>query len=236
LLSFGSEKRPANEFNFYGDIINNHVDCIRADENLPYNIEAMFGKERSYLGLTLSDCGIEQVALSLFRKIFHSRFPSISREGNALLNAKTLHAQAACNTSIAQNQATALKDFTDHLAAAIEFGSEIQDAIPSFISFDNAGRSIADSLQLIHRRNDETNFLEGSAKVTGTASLAFTESRQSHAGIKRFLRVTKKFSSVFADHVYTLQSLNGWYKITPAMVISKNCRCRAVPVIRFNED
>lgn len=54
--------------------------------------------------------------------------------------------------------------------------------------------------------------------------------------IKKLFCVSDKFHTVFSGHVYTLESYSGWYTVASSGIISKNCRCRMVPVIDFGDD
>lgn len=47
----------------------------------------------------------------------------------------------------------------------------------------------------------------------------------------QLVRVCKKSFREFSGHVYTLQSFSGYYSVTNANLVAKNCRCFAEPVI-----
>jgi hypothetical protein len=49
------------------------------------------------------------------------------------------------------------------------------------------------------------------------------------------LSLTKKHIRNFSGHVYTIQSHNGWYSVTPAQIIVKNCRCYPEPVLDLSD-
>lgn len=45
------------------------------------------------------------------------------------------------------------------------------------------------------------------------------------------LRITDRSMSQFSGHVFTLETVRGHYRVTPAGIIAKNCRCYPEPVI-----
>jgi hypothetical protein len=55
------------------------------------------------------------------------------------------------------------------------------------------------------------------------------------APLSRSVRITQKRIRNFIGHVYTLQSNNGTYSITPAQIIVKNCRCDANVIVDLDQ-
>lgn len=78
--------------------------------------------------------------------------------------------------------------------------------------------------------------LEGAGEVVGADLVAMAELLERSPAVKGFHRVTKKDIIVFVGHVYTMETDEGWYPVAPTATISKNCRCRMVPVIEFKAE
>jgi SPP1 gp7 family putative phage head morphogenesis protein len=226
---------PSSEFNFHGDIPENDVDGIVTNYKLADGVEAISCEEIEKLVLSLSDSSSLNSSTCIFPEVVNASGASSFGEGDSFIDGKSSHSQTIGLASVTQNDSCITQNSGDNISGAAILGGELQNACSVIVGFDDyltGGINLGDS---ICGRNDITGFFQSSRKPATTTPVDFRELTGGHSAINGLLRVEKKTVSIFSGHVYTMESELGWYSVTPANIISKNCRCFMVPVISFDE-
>lgn len=237
LVLKGHARRPGAEFNFHGDIPEGDVDCIAINDILPGGIESPGTEEIEKFVFANADIIRNSIGLSLDAEILQLGSSSASRQSAALFDGHFGESDFIGETCIAHNGSFIKENSTDRLPANTEFGGELLDTSAAGIKGVNFFAAGSSEINPSDRGDGIIEPLfESSTEVPSTAFIVDTKLSKCDIVIKGFLRVQKKFLSEFDGHVYTLESNNGWYNITPAEIIVKNCRCRMLAVVRFDED
>lgn len=194
--SLVSNGRSCHSFfvdNLYGDrVIDNKVDVVRADEDLPFS---------AYAGI-LKSFGNNMVSSTYARL-------SSAGVGGVLPEIFQPGASGGLDTKVA-------------LVGGLSFGDKsIGSSLGSF-----------DTMLLDYSVNDASVDLVFDAESEGAlaefipaSDNLFWEVRPSVVGVSG--RVIQEYSG----HVYTLQTLEGFYSVTPTQIVVKNCRCYAEPIL-----
>ena len=235
-LSQTPEIRDSSEFNFHGDIPKNDVDTIVIDNILSNRIETPEHEQIEKFVFALSyiirNCGV----LCFDSEIVNSCFSSGSRQSDPLVKTEISHTNEISFTTSSQNNSIFVKQSGNTTTTNSVDLREFKNTFSVSVSRDDIGRLRVDELQMLSGGQEVVKSLfkcEDNAPTTDIVD--FGKLFNGHAGIKRFLRVNQKSVRIFKGHVYTLESFKGWYTVTSAEVISKNCRCTMNPVIEFEE-
>jgi SPP1 gp7 family putative phage head morphogenesis protein len=230
-----SEAAPGFLFNFHGDIPKEDVDTIRADHLLPGDrITAtvqLIGEQ--YLarpdGRILNQdivCGGSHVGETDGTRCLNE----LASSGETHLP----HAEPIGSAAVAPFNAIAFQQHGDRPSGAGELSGEAQFAFAGHVARDNSllGKVCASVLagRNSARYHDATSpeFLAEIVRVH--ADSAGGVNNQGAPSYKA-LRVVDKRIRDFAGHVFTMETKSGWFSVTHAAVVSKNCRCYPDPQI-----
>jgi hypothetical protein len=201
--------RPAFAFDFYGDMADGDVDHITIADFLPDD----FPPSPFEFGGNLHFSDTDTMPHTSPRTNTHRSEPSITsvdHVGFPLTFGHSSHADVVGKRSIPALNIIADEQILDRSAGATILLRESEFTDPFSVGVDNG---IFRQIQAIVRNN---TLLES-------------------APISRSVRITQKRIRNFIGHVYTLQSNNGTYSITPAQIIVKNCRCDANVIVDLDQ-
>ena len=236
-VSLVSKTRLGSEFNFHGDIPVKNVDAIRVDNMLPFSVEIFDEQQLEKLFFSLSEVIRHFVSTSLETEIFEPRTPGIMGYCFSLLDAKTFHPKFTSRASVSKDHATFFNDISDYLTANLKSQRETHDALAVFISSDDISTL---TLNVFYLPSDRVDIIESITKclfeMPGATFIDFTKFPKTYSRIYSLNRVSQKSISVFEGHVYTMETEKGWYSVSPARVVSKNCKCYMRPIIVFETD
>lgn len=231
----GYASLPGSEFNFHGDIPKTNVDTIRLDNNLSSRVEVIDSEQVEQFIFAFADILANDSILSFNAEIIQFDFSGLLGKGGSFLGSHLTESDSVGITSISQNNPSLLQQSSNDLSGNIIDSSEGKDALTHIITGNNGINAVVDFLQIGNSRRCVVKpFLESGAQSSSTTAILDRVFSECHTVVKTFLRVQKKSVSVFSGHVYTLESDCGWYNITSANIIVKNCRCRMLPVIDFS--
>lgn len=225
-----------SKFNFHGDIPKNDVDAISINNILPDWTESLNDEQIEQLILAFSDIVTNTFIPSAFSKIDNMGGSGGFRKFFTFINGKFRHSDQVCFASVAQQNSVICQDSSDGLPTDIVFHGKIQNGLTVCISCDDIG---CITISEVFTSNGRDNIIESFFQSSGQVATAdfFINAKLFHSnfGVKILHRVDKKFISVFRGHVYTIESYNGWYNVASTDIISKNCRCRALPIIELSD-
>lgn len=237
VLAGDAKTLPATEFDFHGDIPENDVDSVLVEPDLARRLKTGGAQKGEHLILSLSDRGGLDPGPSVDAKIFHSFGSGVAGKAGPFISGEFGETNTIGATTISQDDARTGQNVTDDLSGApVDFGN-FQHAGAVFVeSNDGIGLAATGSGSYLSRNFVLEAALECGANTVSAALMGLAETAQRHPTIKGFHRVTKKVISVFDGHVYTMETEEGWYPLAATATISKNCRCRMVPVIEFKSE
>jgi hypothetical protein len=239
----GSESAMGSELDFHGDGSEDDIDVVDVNGFLRNYFVAvlqqtfmqfMFARSGQPVPSTLSGLGFKGEADGRVR--LSHRGISVRNQFAALRNRHFSHADRISFTDRAAMYATAGQDFRNCSTAASHGASDSLFALSGEVSADDG---IATDQALL--RANDVAFNENSVSDEGVAEsarLAWDELRggaKRHPLFDKLLQVTSTRKVDFDGHVYGLQSDNGWYRVTSANIITKNCRCYPEPLLRFDQ-
>ena len=228
------ERRRASEFNFHGDIPEYDVDCVSIDNNLPLRFEAIGTEDIEKLALSLSDGMSIGPSPSLVPKIFDPCRPGFSRKSGPLLPAQFAHPEPGSFATIPNGDPYFLQNFSNSRPADIVSVGQRQHALPGLVKQSDVISLGIDTGHFFRIRDRKSGIYQRPSEMIGAALVESAKSSHSHTVIKRFLRVSEKRISVSHCFVFSLEAeINGWFNLTRAGLIVKNCRCRMRPIVSF---
>jgi len=226
---------PCAVFNFHGDIPKTDVNAIRIDDLLPYWVKSIDEKQIENLVLATTDRIINHSVLGFDTKVFQSGFSGSFRQSDSFVNTQFAHSDFCCSTAISGNDPTTIEQFGNARPTDIISFRQSENAFPILIKGNDFIDIAFNGVNFCSDWNNVTAPVSQCLdKMVGTDGMPSTECRNGFPFIERLLRVKKKTVSIFSGHVYTLQSYNGWYSVTSANIISKNCKCTMRPIIKFD--
>ena len=227
---------PAGILNFHGDIPENNVDCIAINNCLPAWSESIDCKQVEQLVFANSYSSVGNGISSVEAKIFNSGFSSNASDRDSFLLAEFGHSNFVSSTSITQQDAVFLQNTGNSVSTSGVFNGDSQDTETRLILSDNITGIFPDSIRFgDHGESVANPFFESVNEMGSANSVVFAKTAKCNPGIKSGFRVQQKRVSIFRGHVYTIETFNGWYSVSPAQIISKNCRCTCSPVFDFEE-
>jgi hypothetical protein len=231
--SGAAEVRSKFEFNFHGDIPDADVNAVSFDHLLSNDgVAEAFQSGRDF-ALALADGGIGNIGARRGRHVPESGLSSLGNNVPSLFVGQSTHADKVGGALVAQRAASRHHASTDcEPSDAVSFGERelaftgsvrrrdlgvgqiaaiVRRAVNA-LDFDPAGPELLAEIVGVHADRSRSVFEHGARRY------------------KRLSVINKRFRD-FLDHVYTIESLSGWYGVTPAGIIVKNCRCYPEPVI-----
>ena len=236
-IRFINQPRLGSEFNFYGNIPENEVDAISVDNILPRNPTILDDKNIEQFIFANSNVVRDFIFTCFNPKIVNSGNPGIMRYGFSFIDAESLHSQFSCFAAIPEDNSIFLKNAINYLSTNFIKNRQRKDAFAIFISGTNIDDIVINAIFLTNDRQDiAKSIFQCFTDMSSTAFIDFTKLPESYSQFYTLNRVLKKSITVFDGHVYTMQSYNGWYSVSSTEIISKNCKCTMLPVIRFSDD
>lgn len=220
-------------FNFYGDIPDGNVDIVPIDLFLPDNIVPKILERIGDFSLSKSYSRIiDRIVRCSDFHVVKSFLSGFCDKLNSFMLANRAHAKIVSLTTISSLYATLTKNPRYYASCASVFSGQKKLAKAADIIRNNirfwkyefiARNTLVDNI--------DSDSLELLAKDIWIASDGSGGIFKHGAAEYEFLRVEYSVVTDFSGHVYTLETVNGWYSITPDRIISKNCRCYAEPIL-----
>lgn len=228
-LSPSAEKRLGVEFDLYGRAPDGDVDHVRPDWILPSNLMAERLNSCGNFALSDANCRIvETVCGGRGNHILGPGASGVGNEGDFLVPGEFGKPGDVCRASISPFNAGPGKDGRDHKATDPVLPGKSEFAGPGEVSVgDLALRKVRDFV--VSARNVSRDFdpsrPEVLAERCGVNSSDFGDFIERLPAGYKACRVVDNSIRSFSGHVFTMQTFNGWYGVTTAVIISKNCRC-----------
>lgn len=227
---------PGAQFNFHGDIPKGDVDCISAGDLLSNGFVPDGFEKLAQFALPGPDGGSLYGRRGVNAEVFHAGRAGVTAQGPAFLGSHDAHTHFCGPAGIAQDDPLVRNDACDDLSRNTVSSRQGQNAIAvEIIAHDGNGAGIGGLDAIDGGDGVAKPRTKRRRKSARAASKVAADRVQGIPPIKRLLRVEKKSVSIFSGHVYTMETVTGWYGVASAGVVCKNCRCRMVPVIKFND-
>ena len=229
-------KSDGFEFDFHGHIPEHNVDWVSFDNNLTSRIESPCVEKLEDLVFSQAYGRRFDLVPSVNPKVSQPSGSGSSRQSNPFISRHAGHANTHRLGAISQNNAMILKDFRDESSRAVISLGNGENTFSSVVGGDYFGATAPDEGKLIHGGNSESeSVLKLFGYSGGREPVLSGEFSQGRSPFNCALHVDEKIVRVFSGHVYTLESYSGWFSVTPAHAIVKNCRCFARPILNFGE-
>jgi len=236
-ITFNAKRLLSSDFNFHGYIPVTDVDAISPNNILPHWIESMSEKQIEKFVLALSDIITNDFIPSFNSKVFKPGFPSHFGKFFSFVGGKFRHSDFSSLAAIPNQDAELFNDIQYGTSTNIVPLGNTKNAFTFFITCDDVSFIRVYIVDFPSDRNfvpDE--FIKSLREPSRAATMFSCEFPNRFSSFKNLFRVSQKIKSVFSGHVYTMQSYNGWYSVSSANIISKNCKCIMLPVIEYNND
>jgi SPP1 gp7 family putative phage head morphogenesis protein len=235
-VCFGRETHSGLLSNFHGDIPQHNVDHIRTHDLLSgYRVAASL-QRISDDAFTGADRRVIEAVVGSVPHVGISDFPSGLDEAFAGLRSHGLHSDDISLRGSAALDTMSLKNAIYDYALTSIPQADRQDAFSGPISgYQFSFGQIAAAVVSRTTAIGKPDLYPASAELLADVVRGIANSCGGilHCGASFYkrLRVRNKRLRDFSGHVYTMQSRNGWYSVTPAGIATKNCRCVALPII-----
>lgn len=224
------ERTPASgKFNFYDDAINGHVDTAVIKGRLFDNFKPEFLESFSDFKLTRAAA----IVLSVFHNVFHVSLTSVSRQRTSFFKRRSSHPQVHGLTAVSKFDVRFFQALSDNAARDAKFTSERQNTFPSFVTADDLSNVKFHEVvrPAVFLGNNDSESAKFEAKHIRANVDLFGRKFEGVSSLYQGFRVKNLFFRNFIGHVYTLETVKGWYGVTHNSIIAKNCRCYAVPLL-----
>ena len=239
LLLFSTERVSGLTSQFHGDGSDKDIDIITINSGLLDTIYPTLSQEICQEFLTKAKIIlIDLPANSNFIPVFNSLFPpstcdiSFFSKLFFLLNRQLTHSDDISFTATSRLYSVAKELIFDGRSLdTILFGDSLRthpgNIIVDSIFYSKLFSIICRAVNITACINTPSSkMLAEIVRVDGKSNPNLIEGS---SFIKKPLRVVEKFSSEFSNHVYNLQTGNGWYSANDLII--KNCRCTAEPIM-----
>ena len=231
-LSSSADSKSSGEvaFNFHGDIPTNDVDHISVDRKLLLNFAASRANQVGNLKFANADGSVVSIGDGGFPHSGKSGIPRLGNSESSLFRSHGLHADDVGFGTTPDIGSVESESLPDAFTSEAEPIGQRENAFPGNIgSTDFSDCGITSSNRLLLGKNmgrSVADFSEGMAERLFVTSEGDGGLRKSLSRVKKNYCTVKKITREFRScHVYTLESYTGTYSVTPARIISKNCRC-----------
>jgi len=236
--AFGStktaERKSGFGFNFHGDIPNGNVDHISVDQFLASNLVAKRNKGISNFFLANTNGGVSGFAsVCINNHVSAANASCFLNERSLFIGGEFPHSDEVSRASASCRETRSVEPLDYCIPLDIKACRNGQDAFSIKEPFNNL--VIGDSLTVwggaaaafYHDPTSPEFLTEHIARNTDLSSGVFEHGSRRY----KFVSVIDKRVRNYSGHVYTMSTLSGWYSITSAGFISKNCRCYPEPII-----
>lgn len=219
------------QFDFHGDVFDHDVDEVVIDLVLPNYGQIVGDEEIRQLLLAQSDPAIP------IRKVLHvgdASFPRLRDVRTILLWSPLGHHQPISFELRSLSNPISLQNVGNSSDCASITGGNKWSAPPFSIEAQNILLGNIDAAVLVSGNPMgyyDASIPEVLAESIRIASNGGSGILEEMAFGYHCLRVEDVSLVDFSGHVFTLESDNGWYGVTDAGIISKNCRCYPEPVL-----
>lgn len=224
-----------SEFNFHGDIPEHDVDSVAVEQNLSLRLKTGGRHEVEKLLLANTDRRVLDTSAGFVPEVFHPLGASIAGQSDALLRCEQGHADKRSLVAVSGHDPVLLENVVDDLPGAIINARDFENTDVPRVELQDGGRLSAGGSGGFLRREDVARLIaaDGVGQVVGATLMGLAEVLERHPFVKGFHCVQNKDMIEFSGHVYTMETDEGWYPLAVTQTVSKNCRCRMVPVISF---
>lgn len=221
-------------FDFYGDRPDGDVDTAIVQPDLLTDIKPKLSKCVRDFRLS----GAAAVVRGVLHDALDMRRSGGFRQTAALFKGGARHADAHRLASGANGDAVLLKPRLDGAPSDAEGLRESQDTFSGLVTADDLGGveffpvygaapSSPEVRVYAARPKDLRKMVSGdvdaSSRFTQKSALLYQGQRVQYLGFRDF-----------CGHVYTLETVKGWYRVGGIGIVARNCRCWAAPI--FPED
>lgn len=222
--------------NFHGDVINDDIDEISIADHLSLDVQAGISESLSYFSLPDSYRWIGNVVAGITLKIIDTILASFSSKLDFFGIGCALHADAVGLGSGASCYPILNQIPLDRFALNTKMSSDalfapLFENVKTFeLDLGNPMTQTADGLF-----DAESCLDKSSGQMSSGAGVPSAERSKGFSSDKTVSRITKKFVRKSSGHVYTGETSVGWYGVSLAGIIAKNCRCTALPLADLSE-
>lgn len=216
---------------FHGDLFNGDVDDVTIDLSLASGSEVAAAQQVVDLLLTLPN---GRVSGGQVLQVAETNLTGLCYSAVVLLLRLVFGHNFVGNLVAPEWRTGVDDDLTDASGRSLELLRKVRHAVASEVVVDNG--LLVKVLSSIVAVRDVSGDYDALSPELFAESVGVDSNRGGgvlHCGSAEyeFLSVANKVVRRFSGHVFTLESGNGWFGVTPDGIISKNCRCWAEPVL-----
>lgn len=222
------------EFNFHGQIPEGDVDHVSIGHHLTSNGPSSSLKRACDFVFSLPDPLRRVVAtLGILGQIAEAFRSGISDQSISLFLGGIAHSDMHGIAAGSDAQVMLTQHPSDNTPGYTKALAELQHTSAAEIHrYDVALRKVINSVcsrgSFLNSDAPSADMLAQNVRVMPEM---FGDAFESRSLGYHFARISDVFVRNFSGHVYTLSSDFGWYSVTRAGIISKNCRCFAEPIL-----
>lgn len=222
------------EFNFYGDIPAGDVDCVLIDNDLLAEMQSSCAKGVKNFTLPLSDAISGDAPIGTIAQVSNSGLSGCIGNGLQFSGAGIAKSDDIGFAAVPDVDTIVQEDSPDRASGDIQSFGNGQLAFPGSIASQDILLRKADLVDTFGRPSpDRCNspFADMQTENVGIASNNGGGIFEKSAIVDKLSRVDDIVFRNFSGHVYTAETIKGWYSVTSADIVVKNCRCFSEPII-----
>lgn len=228
---------------FHGDIVEGNVDVVFANNPLSFGLKPSIGESFDKLPLAMSD--VSAFGVGFRDKLFVASGSTSDRimcgfgQFSATIGTDAIHSDCIgfAGTSALDAVLSQYSPDDSPLAATSNVDSNGKLTVSRKITGDDGvlvkvvdGVGGLPALSAI--RDGDASILKVPSDSIGPKANDGGYFGQSHTLKYELVRVVDNTRRDFSGHVYTLETECGWFAVSNAAIITKNCRCTSRPVIK----
>lgn len=220
------------KFDFYGDVPTGDVDCITIDNELLRRIKTGGLKVGEKLALAFTN-GRNIPFNGVSGEIVQTLSASGISDGSQLIGGGVGEADDVCGATVADGDVVFSQNAHDWATCNTQACGDSFTAITGVVAGDDVSFGEVEAIgAAASARDSYTDRSQSEAQLIGVATNGSSGGFEGGAVFDKLFCVEDVvFGYAKSVHVYTLETVDGWYRVTPAGIIAKNCRCFAAPIL-----
>ena len=226
---------PASEFDFHGDVVNGNVNEVSVTLPLDLNRQASRPQGFSELIFSLTHRWIAEIIAGIAFQIGGPAFACGCDECGPFGWGHSTHANSASFGGRSALDSIEFQGSLDSAALNLEAIGESLLAPQMFQVQASESFRVEDSSGTRRALGAQPGFFKSRRQASHRAMHSLAEGCDVLPGEKSVIRIAEKVVRKGSEHVFTLESGNGWYTVTSTGIIAQNCRCLTLPLVSLDE-
>ena len=231
-LASAAEPVLGAKFDFYGDVPTGDVDCITVNNELLNRIKTGGLEVREKLAFALAN-GSNIPFSGVSGEVVHTLGAGGYSDGPQFIGGGIGEADDVCGAAVADRDIVLSQNAHDGTACDAKAVGDGFTAFTGVVAGDDVCFGKREAISgLAVTRDSETSFSQFDTQNVWMAADSGGSILEGRTVFDKLFCVEDVvFGYAKSVHVYTLETVDGWYRVTPAGIIAKNCRCFAAPIL-----